>query len=164
MISASAIGWIVAAAGPMGGQGGILTPMARVLVVGYGPQAAGFARRLADRGVVVRLAGPDVEEAGSGVEPVVADPFRLATLSRHLAHVTVGCWLMASGPRLEAFLRSAVDAGVRGIVYQPPAGSHPSTAVAERLAGRYALGFAVVGEGNGWEEQAIAAVDRLLRR
>gem|GEM_PF-5710029 len=148
--------------------------MARVLVVGYGPQAAGFARRLADRGVVVRLAGPDVEEAGSGVEPVVADPFRLATLSRHLAHVTVGCWLMASaplgqreelaGPRLEAFLRSAVDAGVRGIVYQPPAGSHPSTAVAERLAGRYALGFAVVGEGNGWEEQAIAAVDRLLRR
>jgi len=146
--------------------------MARVLVVGYGPQAAGFAARLAAAGQVVRLAGPEEVAPGERVEVVWADPYRLATLSRHLAYSAVGCWLLGEAPpdrveelahqRLPAFVRMAVDAGIRGIAYQPPAGLERSAQAAERICAENALGFVLLGRGAGWEEVGVEAVGRLI--
>jgi hypothetical protein len=62
----------------------------------------------------------------AGVEGVVADPDRLATLVPALAGVTVVCWLMGSasgspevhGERLETLMGHLVDTPVRGFVYE----------------------------------------------
>ena len=68
----------------------------------------------------------------AGIEGVVADPDRLATLVPALAGVTVVCWLMGSaagspevhGPRLRTLMEHLVDTPVRGLVYEAagPAG------------------------------------------
>jgi hypothetical protein len=62
----------------------------------------------------------------AGVEGVVADPDRLATLVPALESVTVVCWLMGSavdapevnGARLGTLLEHLVDTPVRGFVYE----------------------------------------------
>ena len=62
----------------------------------------------------------------AGIEGVVADPDRLATLVPALAGVTVVCWLMGSaagspevhGDRLQTLMEHLVDTPVRGLVYE----------------------------------------------
>jgi len=66
----------------------------------------------------------------AGAEAVVADPFRLATLTPLLDGVSVVVWPLASATgtpeqidavhttRLETLLTKLVDSGVRGLVYE----------------------------------------------
>jgi hypothetical protein len=102
--------------------------VARVLIVGCGCRGRSLAAALgehATRGTTrspARLA--DLERAG--IEGVVADPDRLATLVPALEGVTVVCWLMGSaqgsaeahGARLRTLTEHLVDTPVRGLVYE----------------------------------------------
>ena len=76
----------------------------------------------------------------AGIEGVVADPDRLATLVPVLGGVTVVCWLMGSavaspevhGDRLRTLMEHLVDTPVRGFVYE--AAGSVDAAVLERGA------------------------------
>jgi len=108
--------------------------MARVLIVGCGCRGRSLAIALLAEGYAVRGTTRDPtrthELAASGVEGVVADPDRLATLTPHLEGVSALCWLMGSasgataqvgalhGPRLRSLLEALVDTHVRGFVYE----------------------------------------------
>jgi hypothetical protein len=67
---------------------------------------------------------PELEAAG--IEGVVADPDRLATLVPALSGVTIVCWLMGTAPdapdvhgdRLRTLTEHLVDTPVRGLVYE----------------------------------------------
>jgi hypothetical protein len=99
-----------------------------MLIVGCGCRGRSLAAALgehATRGTTrspARLA--DLESAG--IDGLVADPDRLATLVPALAGVTVVCWLMGSaqgspelhGARLETLMEHLVDTPVRGLVYE----------------------------------------------
>jgi len=81
-----------------------------------------------------------VELETAGIEGVVADPDRLATLVPVLGGVTVVCWLMGSavaspevhGDRLRTLMEHLVDTPVRGFVYE--AAGSVDAAVLERGA------------------------------
>jgi hypothetical protein len=102
--------------------------VARVLIVGCGCRGLALAAALPDhtiRGTTrsqERL--PELDRAG--IEGVIADPDRLATLVGALSGVTVVCWLMGSatgspgvhGERLETLMEHLVDTPVRGFVYE----------------------------------------------
>jgi uncharacterized protein YbjT (DUF2867 family) len=103
--------------------------LARILIVGCGCRGLALARSLsgthAVRGTTrtpERLA--ELEEAG--VDGVVVDPDRLATLVPVLSGVTVVCWLMGTaarapevhGARLRTLAEHLVDTPVRGLVYE----------------------------------------------
>jgi hypothetical protein len=115
--------------------------VARILIVGCGCRGRELAGALMARGHIVR--GTTRREAGelaieqAGVEPVIADPYRLATLTPKLDGVSVLCWLLGSavgepedvaalhGPRLETLLLKLVDTHVRGIVYEAGGSAPP---------------------------------------
>jgi len=98
------------------------------LIVGCGCRGVALARALPDHAVrgtsrsPARVAGLEA----AGIEGVVADPDRLATLVPALAGVTVVCWLMGSaadspdvhGARLRTLMEHLVDTPVRGFVYE----------------------------------------------
>jgi hypothetical protein len=102
--------------------------MARVLIVGCGCRGRALGAALgghAVRGTTrdpSRL--PELERAG--IEGVVADPDRLATLVPALAGVTIVCWLMGGAEdspdvndlRLGTLMEHLVDTPVRGLVYE----------------------------------------------
>jgi uncharacterized protein YbjT (DUF2867 family) len=106
--------------------------VARVLIVGCGCRGLALAGALPDHAIRGTTRSPErlaeLEEAG--VEGVVADPDRLATLVPALAGVTVVCWLMGSasaspevhGARLETLMEHLVDTPVRGFVYEAAGG------------------------------------------
>ncbi len=84
---------------------------------------------------------PQIEAAGA--ECWIGDPNRLGTLRGVLDGVTIACWLLggATGPeeqlralhsdRLRAFLESAIDSTVRGLLYEAAGSS-----MARRRSGR----------------------------
>src|SRR3954453_12003446 len=84
---------------------------------------------------------PELEAAG--VEPVVGDPYRLATLMPHGANTSAMVWLMASATgddvealhrtRLQTKLERLVDSPVRGMVYEA-AGTLPAALLREGAA------------------------------
>jgi hypothetical protein len=103
--------------------------VARVLIVGCGCRGLALARVLsvdhAVRGTTrssERL--PELQKAG--IEGVVADPDRLATLLPPLSGVSVLCWLMGTavaspelhGTRLQTLTEHLVDTPVRGLIYE----------------------------------------------
>ena len=111
--------------------------MARALIVGCGCRGRALARQLAAEHAVrgttrspERLAG--LEKAG--IEGVVADPDRLATIVPVLSAVSVVCWLMGTaeaspdvhGARLETLLEHLVDTPVRGLVYEAAGSVDPA--------------------------------------
>ena len=116
--------------------------MARVLIVGCGCRWLALAAGLPDHAIRGTTRSPErlPELEGAGVEAVVADPDRLATLVPALAGVTVVCWLMGGasgssevhGARLQTLMEHLVDTPVRGFVYEA-AGSAEAT-VLERGA------------------------------
>lgn len=122
--------------------------VARILIVGGGCRGRLLAAQLIGDGNVVRIttrteASRSAIEA-CGAECWIGTPDRLATLRGALEAVTVACWLLASadgpspelralhGPRLEAFLRMAIDTTVRGLLYESAAAG---TAREDLLAG-----------------------------
>lgn len=161
--------------------------MARVLIVGCGCRGLELARELGARGHVVRgttrarTRVPELEAAG--VDPHVADPLRLATLTPALRAVTVACWLLGSarapraelaalhGPRLRSLLRVLVDSGVRGLVYEAAGSVDPEllaggARAAEEVRRDWNVPTAVVrtapDDHAGWLAAMAAAVDGLL--
>jgi uncharacterized protein YbjT (DUF2867 family) len=108
--------------------------MARALIIGCGCRGQLLARALKEDGHQVRGTSrtgnrlPQIEDAGA--EAVVADPYRLATVTPLLEGVSVVVWPLASATgsaedidavhttRLETLLTKLVDSGVRGLVYE----------------------------------------------
>jgi nucleoside-diphosphate-sugar epimerase len=161
--------------------------MARVLIVGCGCRGQSLARALADDGHLARgttrdpARVPAIEAAG--VEAVVADPLRLATITPLLANVSVVVWPLASATgtpgeveavhttRLQTLLTKLIDSGVRGLVYEG-AGSVDAELLqggAERVrqAGAFfRMPTEVVehdpADHDGWVAAMRAAVDRVL--
>jgi hypothetical protein len=152
------------------------------LIVGCGCRGSSLAAALGEhaaRGTTrsaVRLA--DLERAG--IDGVVADPDRLATLVPALAGVTVVCWLMGSaqgspelhGARLQTLMEYLVDTPVRGLVYE--AGGTVDAALLEQgasvvrgAARTWHMPVEIVdadpGSHREWLVAMRAAVDRVLR-
>jgi sugar phosphate isomerase/epimerase len=102
--------------------------VARLLIVGCGCRGRSLAAALPAHAIRGTSRSPErvaeLEEAG--IEGVVADPDRLATLVPALAGATVVCWLMGSavdspevnGPRLATFAEHLVDTPVRGLIFE----------------------------------------------
>jgi Trk K+ transport system NAD-binding subunit len=161
--------------------------VARILIVGCGCRGLALAGELIGGGHIVR--GTSRSEHGvariqeAGVEGVLADPDRLATLTPHLDAVSVLCWLMGSaegepeklaalhGPRLETIVWKLVDTHVRGIVYEAAGTvdrgllSQGSTIVRNARA-TFNMPSEVVGEDpldrTPWVAAMAAAVQRVL--
>jgi uncharacterized protein YbjT (DUF2867 family) len=108
--------------------------LARCLIIGCGCRGLALAGALTARGHVVRGTTRDRSQTTrlerAGVEPVLADPDRIATLAPALEHVGVVCVLLGSAigeparvaalhtTRLDMLLTRIVDTTVRGIVYE----------------------------------------------
>lgn len=103
--------------------------MARVLIVGCGCRGLALARELAaEHAVRGTTRSPERlrELEGAGIEGMVADPGRLATILPALSGVSVICWLMGTavgspelhGTRLQSLAEHLVDTPVRGLIYE----------------------------------------------
>jgi nucleoside-diphosphate-sugar epimerase len=161
--------------------------MARVLIVGCGCRGQALARAINDAGHLARgtTRDPARVEAieAAGAEGVVADPYRLATITPLLFGVSVVVWPLASATgtddeveavhttRLQTLLTKLIDSGVRGLVYEA-AGTVPAELLeggAERVrqAGDFfRMPTEVVehdpADHDGWVAAMSAAVDRVL--
>lgn len=162
--------------------------MARVLIVGGGCRGLRLAEEAGREGhavrVVTRTEGRRPEIEAAGAECRIGDPNRLGTLRGVLDGVTVACWLMggATGPeeqlralhsdRLRAFLESAIDSTVRGLLYEAAGSSMPPGALAEgeriawETARRNAIPLVVLDSDPAdiprWSEQASGALSEML--
>src|SRR5260221_12844796 len=103
-----------------------------MIIVGCGCRGKALAHALIDAGHPVRgttaepARVPELEAAG--IEAVVADPYRLATVMPHIANVSGVVWLLGSAEgqdvealhrtRLRTMLERLVDTMVRGFVYE----------------------------------------------
>jgi uncharacterized protein YbjT (DUF2867 family) len=123
--------------------------LARALIVGCGCRGRSLGARLVDAGWAVRGTtretdrGAEIEAAG--IESVIADPARPATILELVGDVTVIHWLLGDaegepealealhGTSLEALLEKLVDTPVRGLAYEA-AGGVPASFL-ERGAG-----------------------------
>lgn len=106
--------------------------MARVLIVGCGCRGETLAQDLIAAGHPVRgttrRPARAAELEAAGIEAVVADPYRLATLMPHVANTSAMCWLLGSAvgddvealhrTRLQTVLERLVDTPVRGVIYE----------------------------------------------
>jgi hypothetical protein len=103
--------------------------MARVLIVGCGCRGLALAQELSFEHAVrgtSRFPERVAELEAAGIEGVIADPDRLATLVPALSGLSVVCWLMGTaegspdvhGLRLQTLLEHLVDTPVRGLVYE----------------------------------------------
>jgi uncharacterized protein YbjT (DUF2867 family) len=108
--------------------------VARALIVGCGCRGRELGGRLLDEGWAVR--GTSRRQEGlaaieaAGIEPVLADPERLATVLDLVGDVATVYWLLGSatgppegvaaihGPRLERLLERLVETPVRRFVYE----------------------------------------------
>jgi len=111
--------------------------VARVLIVGCGCRGRALARELsAEHAVRGTTRTPErlAELETAGIEGVVADPDRLATIVPVLSGVSVVCWLMGTaegspevhGARLQTLVEHLVDTPVRGLVYEAAGTVAPS--------------------------------------
>jgi len=162
--------------------------VARLLIVGGGCRGLRLAEEAGREGHAVRVVTrtedrhPEIEAAGA--ECRIGDPNRLGTLRGVLDGVTIACWLLggATGPeeqlralhndRLRAFMESAIDSTMRGLLYEAAGSSTPAGALAEgervarEIALRNAIPLAVLdtdpADIPGWLEQARAALSEML--
>jgi nucleoside-diphosphate-sugar epimerase len=147
--------------------------MARVLIVGCGCRGRALGAALLERGHAVR--GTSRREEGraaiaaAGLEPVAADPARLATLTPHLQGVSVLCWLFAAAgdpalhrERFATLLATLVDTHVRGVVHESPA----ADAIAARASATFRMPVervaAAADDHTGWLAAAVSAVETVL--
>jgi hypothetical protein len=153
-----------------------------VLIVGCGCRGRALAAALPDHAVrgTTRSPGGLAELEKAGIEGLVADPDRLATLVPALAGVTVVCWLMGSaagspgvhGPRLETLMEHLVDTPVRGFVYEAAGSVDPGllaegAVIVAAAEERWRIPTAIVRTAPEAHEEWLAdtaeAVERLLR-
>jgi hypothetical protein len=148
--------------------------VARVLVVGCGCRGVALGRALAGEHAVrgtTRSADRVTELEEAGIEGVMADPDRLATLVPALSGVTVVCWLMGSavdspevnGPRLATFAEHLVDTPVRGLVYEAagPAGAaalHTGTQIVRTASHTWHIPAQIVTTDPAAHEAWLAAM------
>jgi threonine dehydrogenase-like Zn-dependent dehydrogenase len=102
--------------------------VARVLIVGCGCRGTALAHQLGHHTIRGTTRSPERLSAlkTAGIEGVVADPDRLATLVPALSGVTIVCWLMGTasgspelhGARLQTLAEYLVDTPIRGLVYE----------------------------------------------
>jgi hypothetical protein len=117
-----------------------------------------------------------------GIETVVADPYRLATLMPHVANTTAMVWLMGSASgddvealhrtRLQTVLERLVDTPVRGMVYEgagtlPRALLREGAAAVREAALTWQMPNAIVDRDprrgyDEWRDAMLAAVERVL--
>lgn len=123
---------------------------------------------------------PELETAG--IEGVVGDPYRLATLMPHVANTSAMVWLMGSATgddvealhrtRLQTVLERLVDTPVRGMVYEA-AGTLTRALLREgaaevRKAGAiWQMPYAIVEQHprthDAWVAAMLAGVESVLR-
>lgn len=123
------------------------------------------------------------ELEAAGIDGVVGDPDRVATLAPALEHVSVACLLLGSASgspdalaalhatRLDMLLTRMIDTTVHGIVYEAT-GSVQASALAGGAARvraacedariPYALLERAPDEPEMWLAEAVGAVDRVL--
>jgi nucleoside-diphosphate-sugar epimerase len=161
--------------------------MARVLIIGCGCRGQALARCLGDTGHQVRgtsrTGNRQVQIENAGAEAVLADPYRLATVTPLLEGVSVVVWPLGSATgtadeveavhttRLATLLTKLVDSGVRGLVYEATGtvrGDLLRKGAAEvRRAGEwFRMPVEVVehdpADHDGWIGAMNAAVSRIL--
>jgi nucleoside-diphosphate-sugar epimerase len=161
--------------------------VARCLIIGCGCRGTALAGVLRERGHAVRGTTRDPARAAAlqeaGVESVVADPDRVATLVPAFAQVGVACVLLGSAAgtaeavsalhttRLEMLLEKMVDTTLRGLVYEC-AGSVGGEVLAagaaqvERSCAKWGLPYALLAadpeDVPAWTTAAADAVDQVL--
>jgi uncharacterized protein YbjT (DUF2867 family) len=158
--------------------------LARCLIIGCGCRGLLLARELASRGHAVRGTTRKPERTGeidaAGVEGIVADPDRIATLIPALEHVGAACILLGSavggsealaalhGTRLEMLLLRMLDTTVRGVVYEASGTVDAAVLAAggERVRSfceESRIPYVVLDDASGpWPRGAADAVDRVL--
>jgi hypothetical protein len=120
----------------------------------------------------------------AGLEAVVADPDRPASILDHVGDVTLVFWLLGAalgepeaiaaihGPRLERVLQMLVDTPVRGFVYEAAGRAQPrhlelGAEIVREAAKRWRIPVEVVNEGPGdweaWTETMLRATEHLTR-
>ena len=154
--------------------------MARVLIVGCGCRGRSLGRVLAPEHAVRGTArSPERAAAleGDGIEGVVADPDRLATLVPALSGVTVVCWLMGSavespevnGPRLATFAEHIVDTPVRGLVYEAAGSVDPDVlaagaSIVREASERWRIRAEIVSADPALHDQWLGAMKEAVER
>ena len=161
--------------------------MARCLLIGCGCRGIALAGALRERGHAVRGTTRDPARAAAlrtaGVEPVVADPDRVATLVPAFAQAGVACVLLGSADgtaesisalhttRLEMLLEKMVDTTLRGLVYEcvgtVDAGVLAEGAArVERSCEKWGLPYALLAadpaDPTAWTAAAADAIDQVL--
>jgi hypothetical protein len=123
------------------------------------------------------------ELEAAGIEPVLGDPDKVATIAPAFEHVAVVCILLGSatdptgdvralhGPRLDMLLLRMLDTTIRGVVYETAGSVAPDvlTSGGERLREACegsripnVLLTAAPGDHAQWLSQAVAAAERVL--
>lgn len=161
--------------------------MARCLIIGCGCRGLALASELRSRGHAVRGSTRRSERLAeleaAGVQPVLGDPDRVATIAPAFEHVAVACVLLGSavgcagelralhGTRLEMLLLRMLDTTIRGVVYEAAGAADPSVlaAGAERVRAAcegsripYVLLDADPEDRDRWLQVASDAVERVL--
>jgi hypothetical protein len=161
--------------------------LARCLIIGCGCRGRQLAGKLREAGVAVRGTTRSAERLAeieaAGVQAVLADPDRVATLVPAFEHVSVVCVLLGSaagtpdavralhGTRLEMLLTKLVDTTARGVVYESrgsvddavlAGGAERVRGFAERSLARYALLEADPGDPTAWVTAAASAVRQVI--
>jgi predicted dinucleotide-binding enzyme len=161
--------------------------VARCLIIGCGCRGRSLAHELGVRGYAVRGTTRDPRRSAridaAGVEAIVADPDRVATIAPALEQATVVYLLLGSavgqpqhlmalhGTRLEMLLHRTVDTSVRGIVYEAAGAVDPAVLGAgaelvRTFCERSRIGYALLdvepGEHKAWLAAALEAVERAL--
>jgi hypothetical protein len=174
--------------------------VARLLIVGGGCRGLRLAEEAVREGHAVRVVTRTEDRRAlieaAGGECWIGDPNRLGTLRGVLDGVAIACWLLggATGPeeqlralhgaRLRAFMESAIDTTVRGVLYEAtgssvPAGSStpggsttPVGALADgeriaiEIADRNSIPLTILGADPsdlpGWLAQARTALSAML--
>jgi uncharacterized protein YbjT (DUF2867 family) len=161
--------------------------LARCLIIGCGCRGLSLAGALSAHGHVVRGTTRDrsrvPELEHEGVEAIVADPDRIATVAPALDRVAVVCVLLGSargereqltalhGTRLDMLLTRILDSTVRGIVYEAmgtvdgvllDAGAARVRAFCEDSRIPYALLKAEPSDTQSWLASAANAVRHVL--
>jgi hypothetical protein len=162
--------------------------VARLLIIGGGCRGLRLAEDAGREGHAVRIVTRTEDRRAriekTGAECWIGDPNRLGTLRGVLGGVTIACWLLsgATGPeeqllalhsdRLRAFLESAIDSTVRGLLYEAAGSSMPVVTLAEgeriaqEIAHRNSIPLIVLhadpADFPRWLEQARGALSSML--